>query len=210
MRIYIDEICKELEKSNKENNPKKVFDLVKTISHNKSKSSEVTMEMEWNGLLILDEIWAAEIFRTMQAMGLRFGALQAAILLPGAFLRVLYDQEGCFGYLNRAIATVLTKPVMDRAIHFQWGRSVLVKGFRGAKKAKVSYRKIFFMRCVRSGGTFCLITKTLEETKRLMKECIVGRPGWLLKPKSYQRYVGSTLVGIIAYCSDGTRCFCKL
>ncbi|UUV42219.1 MAG: putative RNA dependent RNA polymerase [Hameenlinna totivirus 1] len=57
-------------------------------------------------------LWAIVVFKTMQDMGFDFQAKKQMFdVCRAEFLRVLYSEEGCMGYLARAVATLIVKPI---------------------------------------------------------------------------------------------------
>nr|UUV42267.1 MAG: putative RNA dependent RNA polymerase [Hattula totivirus 3] len=59
-------------------------------------------------------LWASELYRSMAAAGFVFqGSKQMFDRDRGEFLRVLYTSEGAVGYMMRAVATLLVKPIQS-------------------------------------------------------------------------------------------------
>lgn len=65
----------------------------------------------------LSRLWAIVVYRIMQMTGLDFQAKKQLFdLCRAEFLRVLYSVEGCMGYLARAIATIIMKPIQSSEV----------------------------------------------------------------------------------------------
>nr|UUV42489.1 MAG: RNA dependent RNA polymerase [Hanko totivirus 3] len=65
----------------------------------------------------LSRLWAIVVYRIMQMTGLDFQAKKQMFdLCRAEFLRVLYSVEGCMGYLARAVATIIMKPIQSTEI----------------------------------------------------------------------------------------------
>nr|UUV42459.1 MAG: RNA dependent RNA polymerase [Hameenlinna totivirus 2] len=63
-------------------------------------------------------LWAMCIFKVMQETGFDFqGKKQMFDVCRAEFLRVLYSKEGCMGYLSRAVATLIVKPIQSADIN---------------------------------------------------------------------------------------------
>nr|QHA33714.1 RdRp [Murri virus] len=59
-------------------------------------------------------LWAIELYRSMRASGFVFqDSKQLFDVDHGEFLRVLYTSEGAMGYVMRAVATLLIKPIQS-------------------------------------------------------------------------------------------------
>ncbi|UUV42273.1 MAG: putative RNA dependent RNA polymerase [Ilomantsi totivirus 1] len=59
-------------------------------------------------------LWAMVLFKTMQESGFDFqGKKQMFDVCRAEFLRVLYSEEGCMGYLARAVASLIVKPIQS-------------------------------------------------------------------------------------------------
>nr|QRW41692.1 MAG: RNA-dependent RNA polymerase [Emileo virus] len=70
-------------------------------------------------------IWAVALFRHMESCGFVFQASKQMFdTNRGEFLRVVYTQEGCRGYLARAIATTIVKPIQSTDINSPAERAV--------------------------------------------------------------------------------------
>ncbi|UUV42321.1 MAG: putative RNA dependent RNA polymerase [Palkane totivirus] len=65
----------------------------------------------------LSRLWSIVVFKVMQEMGFDFQSKKQMFdLCRAEFLRVLYSEEGCMGYIARAIATLIMKPIQSADI----------------------------------------------------------------------------------------------
>lgn len=63
-------------------------------------------------------LWAICIFKVMQSTGFDFQPKKQMFdICRAEFLRVLYSKEGCMGYLGRAVATLIMKPIQSAEIN---------------------------------------------------------------------------------------------
>nr|UUV42534.1 MAG: RNA dependent RNA polymerase [Ilomantsi totivirus 2] len=63
-------------------------------------------------------LWAISVFKVMQSTGFDFQPKKQMFdICRAGFLRVLYSQEGCMGYLARAVATLIMKPIQSAEIN---------------------------------------------------------------------------------------------
>lgn len=59
-------------------------------------------------------LWGVAVFRAMQAMGFDFQASKQMFdVCRAEFLRVLYSEQGCMGYMARAVGTLIMKPIQS-------------------------------------------------------------------------------------------------
>nr|WCJ14331.1 MAG: RNA-dependent RNA polymerase [Aedes japonicus totivirus 1] len=72
-------------------------------------------------------LWAMVIFEVMQATGFVFqSAKQMFDVCRGEFLRVVYTQDGCQGYLGRSVGTLIMKPIQGTDVNSPSERAVAV------------------------------------------------------------------------------------
>nr|UUV42560.1 MAG: RNA dependent RNA polymerase [Kuusamo totivirus 1] len=65
----------------------------------------------------MSRLWAIIVYKVMQEMGFDFQSKKQMFdLCRAEFLRVLYSEEGCMGYIARAIATLIMKPIQSADI----------------------------------------------------------------------------------------------